>query len=104
MLDYLFQFASRLAVMLPAILFVSWVTWHLLNRFGALTPDAPFNASDTRTWPLGFMLIEAAAFAVIFAAVLAVMEGSDYGVGIASGLSVLIVLVIGPRIAAKVLR
>jgi hypothetical protein len=69
--DLVYQALIRLAVMLPTILIVTSLVWLVLRKFGAVTPGAVLEPSNMRTWPLSFLLADAALFAVVFAFVAA---------------------------------
>lgn len=101
MAEFLIQFASRLAVMVPVILLVAWLAWITLTRLGYATPGAPFNAADMRTWPLRFALVDAAIFATVFAAVSAALAGNELSAGVAGGVSALVAIGLVPWLAAR---
>ena len=94
--DLLYQFLIRLAVMLPTILIVASLVWVLLRRLGVVTPDAPLEPANMRTWPLSFLPADAALFAVIFAFVAAWLGEGDWTAAIAGGVAALIAVGLGP--------
>ncbi len=94
--DLAYSFLIRLAVMLPTILIVASLLWYLLRKFGVVAPDAPLEPKNMRTWPLRFVLADAALFAVIFAFVAAWMGEGDWTAGVAGGVAALIAIGLGP--------
>ena len=104
MLDYLYEFAIRAAVMLPVIVVMAALAWVALKRFGAMTPGAPFNAADMRTWPLGFALTDAAIFGIVFAGIAAWMGEGEWTGAVGAGVAALVAIGLAPRLAERVLR
>ncbi len=101
MSDFPLQFAARLAVMLPVIMLVVAFAWLAMRRFGRITPDAPFNIADMRTWPLGFALTDAAIYAVVFAAISALMSGNDMSAAVAAGVSAIVAIGLAPKLMQR---
>ena len=101
MLDFLVQFLSRLAVMLPVILLLVAVVWLIFSRrrFSAGTPS--FNPSNLRTWSIRFALVDGAVFAIVFALVSASMADSQLSAGLAGGLAALVAIGVMPRLAVR---
>ena len=75
--DFAYQVLIRLAVMLPAVMIASALVWVALKKFGVLSTGAPLDPRDMRTWPLSYVLADAAFFALIFAVVAAWMGDGD---------------------------
>ena len=96
MSDFAYQVLIRLAVMLPTILIVATLVWVLSRKFGAVAPDAPLDPKNMRTWPLSFVLADAALFAVIFAFVAAWMGEGDWSAAIAGGVAAIVAIGLGP--------
>ncbi len=94
--DLAYQFLIRLAVMLPTILIAASLAWMLLRKFGVVAPGAPLEAANMRTWPLPFILADAALFAVVFAFVAAWMGEGEWSAAIAGGVAALIAIGLGP--------
>jgi hypothetical protein len=94
--DLAYQFLIRLAVMLPTILIVASLLWLLLRKYGVVAPGAPLEPRNMRTWPLSFVLADAALFAVIFDFVAAWMGEGDWTAGVAGGVAALIAIGLGP--------
>ena len=94
--DLLYQFLIRLGVMLPTILIFTALIWLLFRKLGAVTPGVPIEASNMRTWPLPYLLADAALFAVIFALVAAWLGEGEWTAGIAGGIAALVAFGLGP--------
>jgi len=94
--DFAYQFLIRLAVMLPTILIVAALVWALLRQFGVVAPGTPLNPTNLRTWPLSFVLADAALFALVFAFVAAWMGEGNWSAGVAGGVAALIAIGLGP--------
>ncbi len=94
--DFAYQVLIRLAVMLPTILIVASLVWILLRKFSVVAPGTPLDPKNMRTWPLSFVLADAALFAVIFALVAAWMGEGDWSAAVAGGVAALIAIGLGP--------
>jgi hypothetical protein len=94
--DLLYQFLIRLAVMLPTILVFTSLVWLLFRKLGTIAPGAPVVPSNLRTWPLSYLLADAALFAVVFAFVAALLGEGEWTAAIAGGTAALIVVGLGP--------
>ena len=94
--DLAYQFLIRLAVMLPTILIVASLLWLLLRKFGVVASGAPLEPRNMRTWPLSFVLADAALFAVIFAFVVVWIGEGEWSAAIAGGVAALIAIGLGP--------
>ena len=92
MLDFAYGFLARSAVIIPILVAVSAGLWLALNKFGVMRSDAPFNASDMRTWPLAYAVGDAALFGLIFAAVSAALGEGQLSIVISAGAAALIAL------------
>ena len=103
MYDFLLQFLSRLAVMLPVVLVLAVILWWLLNRRRFAAGAPPFNPSDMRTWPLRFALLDGTVFAVTFALLSAWMADSEFSAGVAGGLAALVAMGLMPWLATRYL-
>jgi hypothetical protein len=99
--DLLYQFLIRLAVMLPTILIFASLVWLLFRRSGAITPGAPIEPSNLRTWPLSYLLADAALFAVIFAFVAAWLGEGEWTAAIAGGIAALVAVGLGPLVVKR---
>jgi hypothetical protein len=99
--DYLVQFLSRLAVMLPVILVLVVVLWMLFNRRRLATSAPAFNPSDMRTWSLRFALLDGTVFAVIFALLSTWLADSRFSAGVAGGLAALVAMGVMPWLASR---
>lgn len=100
--DFIYEFAIRFAVMLPALVLLAALTWSVLEQFGFLINGA-FNAADMRTWPLGFIIADAVLFAAILAAAYVAFGDNPLSAGVAGGLAALIGFGLMPRLAARFL-
>lgn len=94
--DLLYQFLIRLGVMLPTILIFTWLIWLVFKKLGAVTPGVPIEPSNLRTWPLSYLLADAALFAVVFAFVAAWLGEGEWTAAIAGGIAALIAVGLGP--------
>ncbi len=101
--DFLVQFLSRLAVVLPIVLVLAAALWWVFNRRRFAAHPPAFSASDMRTWPLGFALVDGAVFAATFALLSAWMAQSQLSAGIAGGLAALVAMGLMPWLAARYL-
>ena len=99
--DLVYQALIRLAVMLPTILVVASLVWLLLRKFGAVTPGAALEPSNMRTWPLSFLLADAALFAVVFAFVAAWLGEGEWTAAIACGAAAIVAVGLGPLIVRR---
>lgn len=104
MYDFLAQFLSRLAVMLPIVVVLAVILWWLLNRRRLAAGAPPFNPSDMRTWPLRFALLDGAAFAVTFALLSTWMAEGEFSAGVAGGVAALVAMGLVPWLATRYLR
>jgi hypothetical protein len=104
MLDFLFEFLARAAVMVPAILIAAALLWYAFKRFGVVATGAPFNAGDMRTWPLGFALADALLFALTFALVMALMGDGEWTAALGAGIAALVGVGIAPLLLARLVR
>jgi hypothetical protein len=94
--DLLYQFLIRLGVMLPTILIFTSLIWLVFRKLGAVTPGVPIEPSNLRTWPLSYLLADAALFAVVFAFVAAWLGEGEWTAAIAGGIAALIAVGLGP--------
>jgi len=94
--DLLYQFLIRLAVMLPTILVFTSLVWLLFRKLGTITPGATIVPSNLRTWPLSYLLADAALFAVVFAFVAASLGEGEWTAAIAGGTAAMIAVGLGP--------
>jgi len=99
MLDFLVQFLSRLAVMLPVILLLVAVLWLIFNRRRLAAGAPSFNPSNMRTWSIRFALIDGAVFAIVFALVSALMADNQLSAGVAGALAAIVAIGAMPRLA-----
>ncbi len=99
--DLAYQFLIRLAVMLPTILIVASLIWVLLRKLGAVAPGVPLEPANMRTWPLPFVLADAALFAVIFAFVAAWMGEGEWSAAVAGGVAAVIAVGFGPLLVKR---
>ena len=98
--DFLLQFLSRLAIMLPVILLLVAVLWLMFKRRrGTIAPS--FSPSDMRTWSFRFALLDGAVFAVIFALLSTWMADSQFSAGVAGGLSAVVAMGVMPWLVAR---
>src|SRR5262245_35707353 len=95
------EFLSRLAVMLPIVLFLVAGLWLIFTRRLQATRVQPFSPSDMRTWSLRFALLDATVFAVTFALFSTWMADSQFSAGVAGGLAAVIAMAIMPWLAAR---
>ena len=96
--DFAYQVLIRLAVMLPTILITATLVWFLFRKFGAVTPAAPLNPRDMRSWPLRYVLADSALFAVVL-----IGEG-EWSAAIAGGVAAMIAIGFGPPLVARFTR
>jgi hypothetical protein len=75
-----------------------------MRQLGVVKSGVAFSAADMRTWPLSFVLIDAAIFALIFAVISASMGEGRYSAAVAGGISALVAMGFAPRLASRVLR
>jgi hypothetical protein len=87
MLEFLYGFLARSAVMIPTVVIVGTGIWLMLRKLGLLRLDHPFNRTDMRTWPLAYAAVNAAIFGLIFAAVAAALGDHEISVGAAAGVA-----------------
>ena len=99
--DFLFEFLSHVAVMLPVVLILVMVLWLTFNRRRHNTLAPAFSPSDMRTWPLRFALLDGAVFAVTFALLSAWMADSQFSAGVAGGLAALVAMGLVPWLATR---
>ena len=99
--DLLYQFLIRLGVMLPTILIFTSLIWLVFRKFGAVTPGVPIEPSNLRTWPLTYLLADAALFAVVFAFVAAWLGEGEWTAAIAGGIAALIAVGLGPLFVTR---
>jgi hypothetical protein len=98
--DLIVQVALRLAVLLPVMLLVAVLAW--VKQLGFIKRSALFSAADMRA--PGFLLIDAAIFALIFALISVLMSEGPYSAAVAVGISVLLTLGNALRLAARILE
>jgi hypothetical protein len=99
--DFLYQFLIRLGVMLPTILIFASLIWLLFRKLGAVTPGVPIEPSNLRTWPLSYLLADAALFAVVFAFVAAWLGEGEWTAAIAGSIAALIAVGLGPLLVKR---
>lgn len=87
----------RLAVLLPVMLIVAAGLWFACRKAGMLKTDTPFTRADLRTWPLRYVLADAALFAVVYAIVIAWLGDGDASTPIAGALAAATAIGIGPH-------
>ena len=102
--DFAYQVLIRLAVMLPTILITATLVWFLFRKFGAVTPAAPLNPRDMRSWPLRYVLADLALFAVVFALVVVWIGEGEWSAAIAGGVAAMIAIGFGPPLVARFTR
>jgi hypothetical protein len=102
--DFAVQTALRLAVILPATVLLAPLAWLTLKKLDIVKSGMLFRPGDMRTWPLSFILVDAAFFAVILSIILAWVDGSASIAGIAAGVSALFTIGVAPRLAARFLK
>ena len=101
MLDFAYGFLARSAVMIPTLIAVSAGVWLVLTKLGVMHSNAPFNASDMRTWPLAYTIGDAALFGLIFAAISAAIGDGQLSAAIGAGTVALITLGPVPAMLAR---
>jgi hypothetical protein len=94
------EYLLKLAVMAATLWIAVVVAWWIMREAGWLRADAGFNALDMRTWTLGFMLLDAAAFAFTFATASTWLDPA-YCAAIAAVVAVSIVPIIASRVSAR---
>ena len=102
--DFAYQVLIRLAVMLPTIVITAALVWALFRKFGAVTAATPLNPRDMRSWPLSYVLADAALFAVVFAFVVAWMGQGEWSAAVAGGVAAIIAVGLGPLVVARYAR
>jgi hypothetical protein len=101
MTDFLVQFLSRLAVMLPVVLLLAAVLWLIFNRRRLADGATSFNPSDIRTWSMRFALLDGSVFAIVFAFLSASLAKSQLSAGVAGGGAALVAMGVVPWLAAR---
>ncbi len=104
MSGFIYQVMIRLAVMLPAVMITAALVWYALKKFGVMGKAAPFDARDFRTWPLRFLLAEAALYALIFALVVSGLGEGQWSAAVAGGVAAVVAIGVGPLLAARLVR
>ncbi len=99
--NFLVQFLSRLAVMLPVVLILVAVVWLIFNRRRLANSAPSFSPSDLRTWSIRFALLDGTVFAVVFALLSAWMADSQLSAGVAGGLAAVVAVGVMPWLAAR---
>lgn len=102
--DLAYQFLIRLSVMLPTVLITAALIWALFRRFGGAAVPTALNPRDMRSWPLGYVLADAAAFAVVFALVVVGLGEGEWSPAIAGGIAAVIAVGLGPYFVARAAR
>jgi hypothetical protein len=102
--DILYQVAIRLFVMAPALMLVAALLWYATRKLGIIGADTPLNARDLRTWPLIFILIDAALFAVAYAVVMALMGDGEWSAALGGGIAAFIAVGLGPLLVKRFAR
>lgn len=101
MSDFLADFLGRLAIMLPVVLALTALLWLLFNRRRLAAGSSAFSATDMRTWPLRFAMLDGAVFAISFALFSALMAGSAFSAGVSGGLAAIVAMGLMPWAAAR---
>jgi len=102
--DILYQVAIRLFVMAPALMLVAALLWYATRKLGIIGADTPLNARDLRTWPLTFILIDAALFAVAYAIVMVLMGDGEWSAAIGGGIAAFVAVGLGPLLVKRFAR
>lgn len=101
MLDFLYGFLARSAVLIPTVVVVGAGIWLFSRKLGFLRLDHPFHRTDMRTWPLAYAAVNAAVFGLLFAAVAAALGDHEIAVGAAAGVAAIVTLGVLPSFVAK---
>jgi hypothetical protein len=101
MRDFLVQFLSRLAVMLPVVLLLAAALWLIFNRRRLAASARAFSPSDMRTWSLRFALLDGAVFAVTFALLSTLLADSQFSAGVAGALAAVVAVGVMPWLATR---
>ena len=102
--DILYQVAIRLLVMAPALMLVAALLWYATRKLGIVGTDTPLNARDLRTWPLTFILIDAALFALAYAIVMALLGDGEWSAAMGGGIAAIVAVGLGPLLVARFAR
>jgi hypothetical protein len=94
------EYLLKIAIMIATLWIVVVIGWWLMREAGWLKANTGFNALDMRTWSLGFMLSDAAAFAFTFATA-SIWLDPAYCAAIAAVVAVSIVPVIASRLPTR---
>jgi hypothetical protein len=104
MSDILYQVAIRLLVMAPVLMLAAALLWYASRKFGVVSANAPLNIRDLRTWPLSFILIDAALFALAYAIVMALMGDGEWSAAIGGGIAAIVAVGLGPLVVKRFAR
>jgi hypothetical protein len=104
MLEIALGFLARSAVMIPVLVLVSAGVWLALRKLGWLKLDGPVDMRDMRTWPFSYVMVDAAIFGLVFAAIASVPGDNAYGSALGGFAAALVSFGIVPSLLAKYWR